>query len=139
MLIILSIFSMFSNSVFSKELNVIFLITSSYPVLGVGFLILTSRLQELADCVTLAPAAPALPGVPVTHAGWKRAPPLYEQLREAQWRGGPGQPSAGQPLPGHTSCFVRRAGGDLEGGDQGEPCQQTLSHEPSRGAGQWRG
>ena len=44
MIIILSIFSMFSNSVFSKELNVIFLITSSYPVLGVGFLILTSRL-----------------------------------------------------------------------------------------------
>ena len=61
MTIILSIFSMFSNSVFSKELNVIVLITSSYPVLAVGFLILTSRLQELAECVTLAPAAPALP------------------------------------------------------------------------------
>lgn len=117
MIIILSIFSMFSNSVFSKELSVIFLITSSYPVLGVGFLILTSRLQELADCVTLAPAAPALPGVPVTHAGWKHAPPLYEQLREAQWRGALGSPALATPLPGHTSCFVRRAGGDLEGGD----------------------
>ena len=112
MIIILSIFSMFSNFVFSKELNVIFLITSSYPVLGVGFLLLTSRLQELADCVTLAPAAPALPGVPVTHAGWKHAPPLYEQLQEAQWRGGPGQPSAGHPLarPHLLLCAAGRRG-----------------------------
>ena len=117
--IILSIVSMFSNSAFSKELNVIFLITSSYPVLGVGFLILTSRPRELAESVTLAPAAPTLPGVPVTHAGWKNAPPLYEQLREAQWQGDPGQPSAGRPLArphlllcaaGRWGCGGRRPG-----------------------------
>ena len=112
MTVILSIFSMFSNSVFSKELDVIVLITSSYPVLAVGFLILTSRLQELAERVTLAPAATTLPGVPVTHAGWKNAPPLYEQLREARWRGDPGQPSAGRPLarPHLLLCAAGRWG-----------------------------
>lgn len=50
-----------------------------------------------------------------------------------------GSPALAAPLPGHTSCFVQQAGGDVEGGDQGESCQQTLNRGEEQASGRGRG
>lgn len=101
-----------------------------------GFLILTSRPPGAAESVTLAPAAPTLPGVPVTHAGWKNAS-SYEQLRRLSGQGTLGSPVLAAPCQATPSALCSRQVG-MEGGDQGEWCRQTLNRgeeQPVEGEG----
>lgn len=80
-------------------------------------------------------------GSPSLRLGGSMPLPCMSSCGRLSGGGALGSPALATPLPGHTSCFVRRTGGDLEGGDQGESCQQTLSHreEQASGAGREEG
>ena len=126
----LSIFSLFSNSVFSKELNVIFLLTSSYPVLAGAFLFSLADSGSWQSVSRWPQLLPALPVVPVTPTGWENAPPPVRAAAGGSWC--LHSLALATTLP--PTPPASKAGGDLEGVDQGE--SGSANAEPLRGAGQ---
>lgn len=65
--------------------------------------------------------------------------PCMSSCGRLSGRGTLGSPVLAAPLPGHTFCFVQQAGGDAEGGDQGEWCRQTLNRGEEQASGGRRG
>lgn len=65
--------------------------------------------------------------------------PCMSSCRRLSGGGTLGSPALAAPLPGHTSCFVQQAGGDVEGGNQGESCRQTLNGGEEQASGRGRG